>query len=174
MNITNNIKRAIGSLYFRIAITQLRDSQDDFDSQVFGFDKITNALKPLEVSATNLDTQYWFASWDTWQSIISVLNPIVQNFNWVSERFDCDNRANLMSSLVSLMFELNTCSTLYCDVYDATTGAFKYAHTCNLIVDINDNVWLWDVDNGGQFTKITSNSPVMGVNRYQLYSIRAY
>ena len=170
----NNIKRAIGQLTFRVSIMQLRDAISDFTDSQAGIEKIQNAVKDLGVSVTPLDDKYYFTSWDNWQKIIAVINPIVQQFEWVSERFDCDNRANLVCSLISLIFEINTCAGLYCDVFDAKTGDYKYRHYANLIVDKDDNVWLWDVDNGGQYTKITSNNPILGSLKYNLMSIRCY
>lgn len=170
----NSIKRQIGSLTFMVAITQLREAISDFSDTELGIEKIENAIKGFGMSVTPLDEKYYYTSWDNWQKIISVLNPIVSNFKWEAERFDCDNRSLLVSSLCSLMFKINTCASVYCDVYDVNTGVYKYRHYANLIVDDNSNVYLWDVDQGGMYQKITSNNVVMGVNKYYLMNVRAF
>jgi hypothetical protein len=173
----NSIKRALGSLYISLGAQTIRENQSEFSSTLGDINTIRTALNNSGLSGVGihqLDSSYYFTSWDNWQKMISVLNPIAANFDWEAERFDCDNRSNLMSSLCSLVFRINTCSTLYCDVYDSTTGAYKYAHYCNLITDDAGNCYLWDVDYGGQYTKITSNPVIMGVNKYQFYSINCY
>lgn len=171
----NSILRIIGSLEFRVSIMHLRKAQSEFTSSMAGIEKIKNALAKVGInsSISQLDVNYYFTSWDTWQKIIEVLNPIAQNFNWEPELFDCDNRANLMSALVSLMFRINTCVRVYCDVFGDTTGKYRYTHYCNLIIDNNDNVYLWDVDYGGMSQKITSSPVIMGKCKYVIYSIIA-
>lgn len=172
----NSINRILGQLYFRLGIQQIREHQSDFTSEMFDFNKFQNAIIKAGITANvvPLDNQYWFASWDNWQKIISILNPIAQNFQWEPERFDCDNRATLMNALCALMFRINTCATCYCSVYMADTDKFLFAHYCNLIVDKDDNVYLWDVDQNGISQKITGNSVVMGVHKYNLIGIRVY
>lgn len=172
----NSIKRAIGSLEVSLGVTQLRQAQSEFTTTIYGIEKVQNALKALNISipVDPLDNQYWFTSWDNWQKIIAVLNPIAQNFQWETDRFDCDNRANLMTSMTSLMFRINTCATLYCKVFMADTGAFLFYHYCNLITDDAGNVYLWDVDQNGISQKITGNPFIMGTHKYELISIRVY
>jgi hypothetical protein len=79
-----------------------------------------------------------------------------------------------MASLASLFFRINTCNTVYCDVFDASTGKYKYTHYCNIITDDADNCYIWDIDYGGKWQKITSNPIVMGALKYQIYSINCY
>jgi len=170
----NTINRTIGQLMLRVGIMKLRDAQSDFISVSSDNIKLIKAITQLGIDVVPLDDNFWFTSWDNWRKIIDVLNPIAQQFNWEAERFDCDNRANLMTALTSLIFRVNSCTGLYCDVYDAKTGAYKYRHYANLIVDIDDNVYLWDVDQGGLTQKITTKEVVMGVNKYILLNARAY
>lgn len=170
----NSIRRAIGQLGIQVGVSQIREAQSEFSTTLAGIEKIQGAVKNFGISVSQADTSYYFTSRDNWRKIIDVLNPIAKNFVWEAERFDCDNRAFLMSSLVSLLFRINTCTVLYCDVFDATTGRYKYTHYCNLIIDDVGNCYLWDVDYGGMTQKITSNPCVMGVNKYQLFNIRVF
>jgi hypothetical protein len=172
----NSLKRKLGQLYISLGVQQIRDNQSEFSSGVKDETGFTVPLNRIDsnITFTPLDTQYYFTSFDNWVKIIEVLNPIAQMFKWQAERFDCDNRANLMSSLCSLLFRINTCATVYCKVFDATTGVFKYLHNANLIVDDSSNIYLWDVDNGGLYQKITSNPVIMGNLRYNLINVRGY
>jgi hypothetical protein len=170
----NKIKRAIGQLTFRVSIMQLKEAQSEFSVEEGTIDKIREAVKNIGISVSELDEKYYFTSFDNWLKIIETLNPIVEQFVWKAEKFDCDNRANLICSLCSLIFEINTVAGVFCDVYEAGTNKFLYRHYANLIIDKDNNVYLWDVDNKGQYTKITKNNPVIGNLRYNLMSIRVY
>lgn len=168
----NSIRRAIGQLGIQVGVSQIREAQSEFSTTLAGIEKIQGAVKNFGISVSQADTSYYFTSWDNWRKIIDVLNPIAKNFVWEAERFDCDNRASLMSSLISLLFRINTCGKVYCDVYDAGNGKYKYTHYCNMIVDDAGNCYLWDVDYSGLTQKVTSNLAVMGINKYQFYNLR--
>lgn len=166
----NAIKRAIGQLTIRMGVQQIRDAISDFTDTQGDFNRFCKPL--LGLPATQLDEKYYFTSFENWQKIIATINPILDQFNWVSERFDCDKRAFLVTGLVAMFFEINTVRPMYCDVYRVGDGQFAFAHYANVIVDLDGNAWLWDVDEFGKFTKITSQNPVIGNKRYVLKAIK--
>jgi hypothetical protein len=166
----NSIKRQIGQLLIRAGTMQIRDAISDFTDIEGDFAQFCKPL--LGLPTVQLDDKYYFTSWENWQKIIATLNPILQQFGWVAERFDCDKRAMLITSLTALFFEINTIRPIYCDVYRVGDGQFAFAHYANVIVDSNGNAWLWDLDEGGQFTKITAQNPIINNKRYFLKSIK--
>ena len=74
--------------------------------------------------------------------------------------------------MVSFLFEINTCRPVYCDVYRVSDGQFAFAHYANVIVDDVGNAWLWDADENGLFTKITSTTPIINNKKYILKSVK--
>ena len=85
----------------------------------------------------------------------------------------CDNRSNLMTSLCSLLFRINTCAGLYCKVLNLQTG-IKYLHWANIIFTKDGKVYLFDVDNFGKYQQIISSDIIMGQNKYTPISIKIY
>ena len=169
----NALRRTLGQLYIRLGASQVKQAISDFTSTEGTFQQFTDALlKVFNTPISQLDSNYYFTSWDNWQKIIAVINPILQNFPWESDRFDCDKRSMLVIGLVALLFDINTVRPFYCEVHDATTGALKYLHYANIIVDDAGNCYLWDVDYGGLFQKITSSPVIMGINKYIPLGIR--
>ena len=154
----------------QVGIEQISEAISDFTDKEGTFEQFKKPLLGLPVS--QLDEKYYFTSWENWQKIIETINPILQMNGWIAERFDCDKRSFLVTSLVALLFEINTVRPIYCDVYRMSDGAFAYAHYANVIVDNNGNSYLWDVDNGGLTTKITSVNPIIGNKKYVLKTIR--
>jgi len=171
----NSISRSIGTLLMKNGVSFIRQGVE-FEATTGNLDKLKLAFNKigLTVSINNLDLVYYFTTWDNWRIITGAINEIISPFKWEAERFDCDQRAVLAVSLCGLLFRLNTCADLYCEVYDANTGAFKYLHHANLIVDVDGNIYLWDIDQRGMIQKITSSNIVMGSLKYKPLSIRIY
>ena len=170
----NGIKRLLGIKFIELGVAQIRAAstlpvEPKSDNSLF-----LKAAEALGVPLNATDIAYYYTSWDNWQQIINLLNPIAQAFPWEAGKYDCNNRSALMTSLSSLLFEINTCGTTNCEVYDAKTGAFKYGHYANMICDDQGILYLWDVDQGGMFQKVTGNDMIMGVNKYHFNGIRAY
>lgn len=166
----NVIKRAIGQLYMRAGTMQIRNAISDFSDVEGDFGRFCKPLLGLPVS--ELDSKYYFTSWENWQKIIATINPILDHFNWKAERFDCDKRSFLATALTALFFEVNTVRPVYCDVYRVSDGKFAFAHYANIIVDSEGNAWLWDLDENGLVTKITGQNPVINNKRYFLKAVR--
>lgn len=166
----NAIRRKMGQLLISAGITQMNESINELAGKEGTFEQFTKPLFGLPVS--QLDSKYYFTSWENWLKIIDALNPLTKEFYWVAEKRDCDKRAMFLTSMVSMLFELNTCRPVYCDVYMNATGQFAYAHYANVIVDNNGIAWLWDADASGQYTKITGTTVVMGDKKYILKAIK--
>lgn len=166
----NSIKRTIGQLTIRMGITQIRDAISDFTDVQGDFNQFIRPLLGLPV--VQLDEKYYFTTFDNWQKIITTINPILNQFNWISEKFDCDKRAFLVTGLVALFFEINTVRPVYCSVYRVSDGAFAYDHYANVIVDSLGVAWLWDLDENGLYTKITTTTPVINNKKYVLKAIK--
>lgn len=168
--VLNNIRRAIGQLTMQIGIKQIREAISDFAYTEGDFNRFKNALMGLPVM--ELDSKYYFTSWDNWQKIIDTINPILANFNWKPETFDCDDRALLVTALTALFFDINTVRPIYCEVWRVGDGQFAFHHYANVIVDLNGNSWLWDADEFGKFVKITSLTPIIGNKKYVLKAVK--
>lgn len=160
----------MGQLLISGGITQMNESINELSGIEGTFIQFCKPLFGLPVS--QLDEKYYFTSFDNWLKIIESLNPLTKEFYWVAEKRDCDKRAMFITSMVSMLFELNTCRPIYCDVYRVGDGQFAFAHYANVFVDSNDNAWLWDVDEGGQITKITSITPIINNKKYVLKAIK--
>ena len=170
----NQVKRKIGEVLVSGGISYTRDAVSDIPRIEKTQEFIKNALSNYGMSIVFLDGKYYTTSWDNWQKVIEVMNPIFQKIPWKSESGDCDNRAILCSALIAFMFDLTMCSPDYCDVYNAHTGQHVDWHYNNLIIDDAGNVYLWDLDNNCMVQKITSNTPVMGNWKYNLSGIRPF
>jgi hypothetical protein len=170
----NSIKRAIGQLYMQIGIKNISDAISDFTDTQGDFNQFTKPFSNFSVYVpiSQLDEKYYFTSIENWQKIMDTINPILRCKGWLAERFDCDKRSFLVTALTALLFEINTVRPIWCDVYAVSDGTKKYSHYANVFVDNNGNAYLWDVDNQGQFTKITSDTVIIGSCKYKLLSIR--
>ena len=65
----------------------------------------------------------------------------VHRFAYVAEYFDCDNFAHLTSSLMPLLYGVNTCGTIWGDVYDKDTGKFIVGHYFNIVATYKDSIY---------------------------------
>lgn len=166
----NAIRRAIGQLMIQVGMKQVWEAISDFTDTEGDFNRFKAPLLGLPVS--QLDEKYYFTSWDNWLKIIATLNPILKEFGWKAERRDCDDRALFITAMVSFLFEINTVRPVYCDVYRVGDGQFAFAHYANVIVDNAGNAYLWDADENGLTTKITSTTPIINNKKYILKSIK--
>jgi hypothetical protein len=116
---------------------------------------------------------YYSTDFATWQEIIEVVWGILRNFTWTADRADCDNRSNFVTSMVSILFGLNTCAGMYTKVTNINTGATDM-HWANCIIDKDGNMYAFDADNNGLMQKITSNGFIMGVWKYDVVNLRIY
>ena len=169
----NAINRTIGTLMVVVGVKKLRQAQSEFTTTDTSNNKFYQALKSrgIDVKFSPKDITYRYTSWENWQKIIKVINGIVKHFKWESEVFDCDNRSDFASALTSLVFRINTLGKIHCSVFDAESDKFLYGHWANILVDIDDNLYLFDLDQSGMCQKITSNNCVMGRLKYRFKQI---
>jgi len=169
--IINSLTRKIGALQASVGLKTI-SKNFDLQPQRVTLSLILDAFNKLGIQGTQLDSNYYSTSWENWQIILDSVWNIIKNFNWVADKFDCDNRSSMVADLCGLLFGVNTCCQVYCNVTDPITGNEKYLHWTNIIVDLNGNTYLFDVDNGGLKQKITSPNVVMGNCNYKLISYR--
>lgn len=170
--IVNNLKRAIGQLTMQVGIKEISEAISDFSDVKGDFNQFAKPFYslPNSLPVSQLDDTYYFTSFDNWQKIIATINPILQNNGWIANRFDCDKRSYLVTSLVALLFEINTVRPIYCDVYMG--GQYQFTHYANTFVDTDGNAWLWDADQQGKITKITTQNPMIDLKSYLLKSVK--
>ena len=168
----NTIKRKIGQLLITAGITQLRDAISDFTTQEGDYNRFKSAMEFLNIPVSELDGKYYFTSYENWVKVMETINPITKTFPWLAEVFDCDDRATLVTALVNACFEINTCRPVYCEVWRVGDGKFAYAHYANIFVADDGKVYLWDADEKGQHTRITSLNTVINNKKYVFRAIR--
>lgn len=161
--------RTFGVELIKRGISIIRNGSLEFTPSLGQLRILNNAFDKIGISITPLDISYGFASLDNWKKITELLYAIIKDFKWEAELFDCDDRSLVMSGLSSMLFRLNTCGRIYCEV---KSGTQTFLHYANVIVLQDESLYLFDVDNGGQMTKITSVNPVMGNWTYNLKSAR--
>ena len=171
----NLIARTFGTTLMKSGIGMIRSGYEDYEIINSSLRLANDALDKigLKISVNALDISYYYTTWENWQTIIDVLYGIIKDFKWEADKFDCDNRSNLMTSLCSLLFRINTCAGLYCKVLNLQTG-IKYLHWANIIFTKDGKVYLFDVDNFGKYQQIISSDIIMGQNKYTPISIRIY
>ena len=163
-------KRTIAGLTISLGAQTLRNDFVKFPvSQITG-KQITDACNKIGITNTQLDVSYFSVSWDDYKEILDTLYGVVKNFKWTEDKYDCDNRSMLLSSLVSLTAILNTCAGLYCEVKTANGASFR--HWANLVIDKNGELYIFDCDNGGLNQKLTSKNFTMGAWTYELLNTR--
>ena len=169
----NSVKRWLAIKFIELGVEQIRTIDQDLSTKNDTSALLVSSAVRIDpmLSPVLLDSTYYYTSFANWQVIIPLLTNITSTFQWESERFDCDKRANLIASMVALIFRLNTCMTVYCQVFDLK-GVPLYYHYANIVVDDNGIAYLWDLDNGGMYQKITGNDMVMGQVRYHFISTR--
>jgi len=166
----SNLSRIVYSLMITNGIAGLRKNSSEFEVKQGYFQDINTAVKPFGIDTMPLDNMYYFTTFENWKTIIDLLYlKIIIYFKWEAEKFDCDNRAMLFSSLASAIFKLNTVGQVYCEV---KTPYNNYLHWANIIIDKDNIAYLLDLDNGGRCQKITGNKMVMGSATYTLKSLR--
>lgn len=137
-----------------------------YSSMPFGDIKTAfNNVGLTSVNTVEQDLRYNITDWDKYLEALNMSYQIVKEFPWTAEVFDCDNRASFMNALMSA-FGL-TCGRIHGTVYDALTGKLKYLHWFNAVIDTKKDIYIFDADNKGQWTKVEKNVDiVIDLNRY--------
>ena len=111
------------------------------------------------VSTVEQDLNYNVSSWDKYKEALDMSYKIVKEFPWRKEVFDCDNRSAFINVLMSV-YGL-TCGRAHGEVYNSNTGDKKYLHWFNAVIDKDLNVYVFDADAGGKFTKIKKDEDII-------------
>jgi len=165
----NSLKRTLGALQIVLGIKTIQGASNDFKKTIVPFSKMTEAVKPFGMISLEMDLQYAVTSWDNLQVILDTVNGIIKWFPWVADFFDCDNRAELTSALISMIFKINTVGRVYCKVNTPTS---EYMHWANIAIDDAGNAYLSDADNKFLRQKITANNMSMGIAKYKFQTLR--
>lgn len=165
----NSLSRTLGALQIVSGIKTIQKASNDFKKSVVNFSKISQIVKPFGIVPLEIDISYAVTSWDNLQIMLDTVNGVIKWFPWIAEFFDCDNRAELTSALISVIFNINSVGRVYCEV---TTPTQKYLHWANIAIDDAGNAYLSDADNKFLRTKITSNNLTMGIAKYNLQTLR--
>ena len=168
MNTFNKVKNALGFLYLRLGVKTIKDIVYDIPVTKIS---VLPVLAGIKLYGTELDMTYATTDWDNWSEILDKVYSILGENYWTEDVADCDNRAEFTSALISIIYHLNTCGRVYCEVTNTATSG-TYLHWCNIVIDKDKNVYLFDADNGGLKQKITSPNVVMGNRSYKLKSYR--
>lgn len=169
MNLINRIKQSILFLQLRIALKGLKDLVYDIPVTKIA---VLPTFAGIKLYGIELDAEYFTTDWENWNEILDRVYGILQDNKWTENKADCDNRAEFVSAFISITYNLNTCARVFCEVSNATDGTLKYMHWCNIIIDKNNDLYIFDVDSGGLRQKITSNIVIMGENKYKLINFR--
>ena len=163
--------KAFGTSLTIAGINGLRSSYNNLGYIIRNYTFLNYSVKQIvDIFVGNEDYNYYFTSWENWQEMLDTIWGIVKNFNWEEERFDCENRAMLVSALCSLIYRINTCSRIYCEVRNINNGQIS-RHYANLIVVEDGGVYLFDCDNGGRRIKLEKGKPIiMSAWEYTFFS----
>jgi len=126
--------------------------------------------KVKNISVSPRDFYYYFTTWNNEEKMLGLIYKILKNFKWVSEKYDCDDRAKLVSALHSILFELNSCGEVYCKVTDKNGKTI--AHWANIVVTSDGSVYLFDMSNQGIAMKLEPGKYKMGKWEYEILNAR--
>ena len=168
----NTFKEMRKNLDVSIIVSGIKDGKKalNITPRIMGFGDIKTAFNyaGLEhVRTVEQDLSYYITSWDKYKEALDLSYQIVKQFPWRAEVFDCDNRSSFMNVLMSV-FGL-TCGRVHGTVYKALTGEKKYLHWFNCVIDDKKDVYIFDADNGGKWTKVDNpDQIIIGGNRYEI------
>jgi len=149
----NQIQKQAGKITFKFGLRMLQDAFKSLDPRQISFGDLKGILvaNGLNINTTNYDISYYLTNWENWLVLFNEF--LLDEIKYYSEKFDCDNHAFLVSSLSSLLMLLNSCGVVHCQVYDKTTKKLIAGHFCNIIVTSNNEIYLYDLNNGGGWVK---------------------
>ena len=139
------------------------------------FGEIKTALlnNGFNLATSEDDYTFFFTSWENWKEMLAVITNIIGYFKWQAECADCDNRADLVSALASILFKFNTCGNVRCRTFNRKSGK-TFLHRCNLIIDQLGDTYLFDIDNKGQYIRIENEEAEMGDKTYTEFEDAQY
>ena len=167
------LSRSFGTALINSGFGMIKSSYKNLLVVHFPFSHLKDAFdKVVKIPLIQMDYTYYFTTWKNWDKMLDIIWGIIKNFKWEEDKFDCDNRAKLVSSLCSLFFGMNSCGEVYCKITNIKTGA-SIRHWTNVIVTATGELYLFDVDNSGLRMKLVPGKPItMGRWHYEFRSAR--
>lgn len=171
----NQLSRRYGTVLAVHGFKFIKGSYSDMQPTIVKpFGVIVNAIRNIApfIAIAQKDLNYYTTTKENWEKCFETIYGIVKRFKWQKDKFDCDDRAKLVSALCSLLFGLNTCAEVYCEIINIKTGN-KIRHYTNIAITSDSEVYLFDVDQEGKRKIIEAGEPIsMGNWTYKLISSR--
>lgn len=165
----NNLYKNLGFTLLENGVFFIQKVYANLQSQIFPYGKIRETLNQYGLTNTvdnERDVKYAFLDYQSLEPILWDVMGLVHKFKYKLEFTDCDNFAELTSSLISFLYGINTCGYCWGDVYDRQTGKFMAGHYFNLAISCSPiykkfELWLCDSLNPMEITKIEKNTPII-------------
>jgi hypothetical protein len=171
---TNKLYQTLGINLIDNGIWFIRKSFKPYtESKSFGFMRTKlNEAGLTNVIETDMDIRYNLADWDTWQSILAMVNLLLKKIPYVEDYFDCDNYAYFTSSFVPLVFGI-TCGEAFGKFTNLQTLQ-QFMHHWNLIIDRIGNVYVYDGMSGNSCQVIKGQPIKMGLGTYEIQTVKFF
>ena len=118
-------------------------------------------LKTVGLTPTLSDNKYYFIPFEDWKKIIEV--DWVDEKQYYSDYWDCDNYGWLFSARMAMLFKVNTAGRASGTLYDPNTGKQIGIHAFNIIVSRENDgfhAWLYEPMND-LYTEITKGKKLV-------------
>lgn len=131
------------------------------------------------IPISEADYSFAFITKEQAEPMVNDIQILLNKFGYKSEYTDCDNFANLCSSLFSFLYAVNTCGVIWGNIYNKDTGNLIAGHYFNIIVTYDPvlkkfELFLADPLNPG-FIKIQKGVPIIMNNwKYEIGSSKFF
>jgi len=118
-------------------------------------------LETLGLTPGLSDRKYYFIPFEDWKNIIEV--DWVNEKEYYSDYWDCDNYGWLFSARMAMLFKVNTAGRGSGTLHNPNTGKFLGNHAFNIIVSRETDgfhAWLYEPMND-LYTEITKNKKLV-------------
>ena len=172
----NNISKNLGFILLNNGVNFIQKAYINLRPAIFSYGEIRNAYNNngfKDIPVSEYDVSYAFLNTETLEPLIWDVMTLIHKFGYKLEFTDCDNFAHFTTALMSFLYGINTCGTVWGDVYDNQTGKFIAGHYFNVAITYDPvykkfEMWLCDSLNPG-FIKIQKgNLIIMGSWEYRL------
>lgn len=121
-----------------------------------------------DVPLVQMDMNYFLTTWNIWGLMIDY--TLLDKLLWIADKFDCDNRAFLFSSLAAILTGVNSCGTAYGKVYNDATKDFIAYHYFNVIATSDGKLYCYEPHNDGSCLIEKGKPIVIGGWEYRITS----
>jgi hypothetical protein len=122
-------------------------------------EKIT---KDLNINPWLWDSKFYTFKLDDWKKVVT--NDFNDKLKYLSERFDCDNFAKLFSSIINIVFGVNTCGVALGAIIDKESKEETGYHAYNAI-PLDNTLYIFEPQ--GNTFKPASKETDMGWSIYR-------